>query len=115
MACNAVADFTRGHLGLSALLLALEPGTSVFFLTESLQYPRLRGGERTKIKRAAGATHILAVSVQCRLFFVLGNCLRYAMLLELLSLPIDLSKDMLTQQLGFASPLAEPRPGMFPE
>jgi hypothetical protein len=56
----AAANFVRGHP--SALLL--EPGTSFIFFTESCKYPMLRDGQRTEMKRAEGATHILIVSVQ---------------------------------------------------
>jgi hypothetical protein len=66
---------------------------------------------------AEDAPQVLAASVQCRLFvvfFVFGNFARETMLLELLSIPIDIFKDPLVEQFGFAPALAEPRPGMFP-
>jgi hypothetical protein len=50
----------------------------------------------------------------CRFFFVFGSCVSWATLLELLSLPIHLVKDLLVEQFSFAPALAEPRPGMFP-
>ncbi|WP_424591470.1 hypothetical protein [Bradyrhizobium sp.] len=50
-----------------------------------------------------------------RRFVVFGICVRPALLLELLSLPIHFIKDLLAEQFGFAPALAEPRPGMFPE
>ena len=109
----------RGHLGLSALLLALEHGTSFSLLSLLLyrvsKYPMLRGGERTERKRAEGATRILIVSVQCRFFIVFPSCLHREMLPERFPLPIHLFKHLLVDQFGLASTLAESRPGMFPK
>jgi hypothetical protein len=83
----------------------------------------LRSGERTEINRAEAATHILVASMQCRLFIVFRsrlfivfrNCVRWEMLLELISLPIHLFQYLLVDQFGLASALAESRPGMFPK
>lgn len=81
----------------------------------------LRAGQRTEMKRAEGATHILIVSVQCRsvivfvVFIVVRNRVRREMLLELISLAIHLVQYLLVDQLGLAPALAESRPGMFPK
>jgi hypothetical protein len=69
------------------------------------------------MKCAEGAPQVLAASVQCRfvvVVFFLGNFARETMLLEQLSIPINIFKDPLVEQFGFAPALAEPRPGMFP-
>lgn len=84
----------------------------------SLTRRSMREGGFNRTRPLASFAHSgcfsLIVSVQRR-FVVFGICVRPALLLELLSLPIHFIKDLLAEQFGFAPALAEPRPGMFPE